>query len=100
MILSWAISFSLFALIAAALGLSHAAATTGLVAKICFALFGLVSLVRIRLGGDGRAHGVPDVAVPTTRVGIGESVGRSIREESRPGWLRARAGLVSLRSRP
>jgi uncharacterized membrane protein YtjA (UPF0391 family) len=56
MILSWAISFSFFALIAAALGFAHAAATTGMVAKVCFVTFGLVSLARAQ---SGRARRVP-----------------------------------------
>lgn len=54
MILSWAISFSLFALIAAALGFAHAAATTSVVAKICFAAFGVVSLARAQFGRGRR----------------------------------------------
>ena len=61
MILSWAISFSLFALIAAALGFAHAAATTSLVAKICFVTFGLVTLVRAQSGRGRAVREVPDV---------------------------------------
>jgi len=61
MILSWAISFSLFALIAAALGFAHAAATTGLVAKVCFVTFGLVTLARAQTGRGRTVRGAPDV---------------------------------------
>ena len=56
MILSWAISFSLFALIAAALGFAHAAATTSLVAKLCFVTFGLVTLARAQYSRDRRVR--------------------------------------------
>lgn len=69
MILSWAISFSIFALIAAALGFSHAAAATSVVARICFGLFAFLSLVRAISGGDRRTRAAPDLAqVPRVRV--------------------------------
>jgi uncharacterized membrane protein YtjA (UPF0391 family) len=61
MILSWAITFSLFALIAAALGFAHAAAATSLVAKVCFIAFGLVSLVRAQFDRDRRVRATSDV---------------------------------------
>jgi uncharacterized membrane protein YtjA (UPF0391 family) len=61
MILSWAISFSLFALIAAALGFAHAAATTSLVAKVCFVSFALATLVRVQSNRDRGVREAPDV---------------------------------------
>ncbi len=59
MILSWAISFSLFALIAASLGFTHAADTTSLVAKVCFVTFGLVTLLRVQ---SGRGRGAREAS--------------------------------------
>jgi uncharacterized membrane protein YtjA (UPF0391 family) len=59
MIVSWAISFTIFALIAAALGHSHAAATMGLIATTCFVLFLLLDVVRPVVGSDRNARPTP-----------------------------------------
>jgi uncharacterized membrane protein YtjA (UPF0391 family) len=73
MILGWAISFSVFALVAAALGFSHAAASTSVIAKICFALCVLSSLVRAGSAGERRARATTDVIRAfLARAGVGE----------------------------
>jgi uncharacterized membrane protein YtjA (UPF0391 family) len=98
MILGWAISFSLFALVAAALGFSHAAASTSVIAKVCFALFALFSLVRVRSAGGWRTRATADVIGSLlARAGVGESLGRltSERSTSAARW-RSGAGLASL----
>ena len=73
MILGWAISFSIFALIAGALGFSHAAASTSVIAKICFALCVLLSLVRAGSAGERRGRATADViGAFLARAGAGE----------------------------
>lgn len=54
MLLSWAISFGIFAMIAGLLGFSHAAASTALIAKTCFALFVVLGLGRVMSESDQR----------------------------------------------
>ncbi|HBZ69591.1 MAG TPA: DUF1328 domain-containing protein [Deltaproteobacteria bacterium] len=57
--LSWAITFTIFALSAAALGFGHAASSTGVIAKTCLALFIVLSLVRAVSGDDQGARPKP-----------------------------------------
>lgn len=66
MLLSWTISFSIFAMIAGLLGFSHAAATTSFIAKTCFVLFVVLGLGRVMFGADQQAH--------PTRGGVGVSL--------------------------
>lgn len=71
MILSWAISFCVFALTAVALGFSHAAATMTFLAKTCFVMFVVLGLVRPLSGADRSPGPTPTCSVSSSSAGVG-----------------------------